>query len=172
MAELIIYYSRAAENFFSGSLKYVRKGNTEIVAEKLAKLTGGTLFQVEPVVPYSEDYEECLRQVKQDQELGARPAVRSLPQDFERYDLVTLVYPNFWGTLPMHMYTLLEQLDFSGKTVRAVCTHEGSGMGYSEEELKKLCPGARILKGLIIRGGTAAISGEPLRKWCSSLESE
>ena len=53
---IIIYFSRADENYFGGSLKYIEKGNTEIVAEYIQDLTGADMFKVEPLVPYSKDY--------------------------------------------------------------------------------------------------------------------
>ena len=64
MKELILYFSRADENYFGGSLKYIDKGNTEIVAEKAAAITGADLFKVEPVKPYSADYNTCIEQAK------------------------------------------------------------------------------------------------------------
>ncbi len=168
MAELILYFSRAAENYFGGSLKYIDKGNTEVVAEKIAAATGGTLFKVEPETPYAEDYNTCIEQAKKDLNAGARPKVKAMPQNLDQYDLVTVMYPNYWGTMPMHMFTVLEQIDFTGKTVRPVCTHEGSGMGRSETDLKKCCPGAVIKKGLAIQGSSVHRCDEILKKWIDS----
>ncbi|MDD2972569.1 MAG: flavodoxin [Lachnospiraceae bacterium] len=165
MKELILYYSRAAENYFRGSLKYIEKGNTEVVAEKLALLNGGTLFQVDPVTPYSDDYNTCIEQAKKDLRSDARPAVKVVPQNVEQYDFVTVMFPNYWGTMPMHMFTVLEQMNFEGKTVRAICTHEGSGMGKSESDLNKLCKGADIKKGLAIQGSSVGHCDDLLKKW-------
>ncbi|MCM1123957.1 MAG: flavodoxin [Eubacterium sp.] len=168
MSELIIYFSRAAENYFGGSLKYIEKGNTEVVAEKIAALTGGTLFKVEPETPYADDYNTCIEQAKKDLNSGARPKVRAMPENFDQYDFVTVMYPNYWGTMPMHMFTVLEQLDFAGKTVRPVCTHEGSGMGRSEEDLQKCCPGAVFRKGLAIQGSSVHRCDDTLKKWLNA----
>ena len=65
----------------------------------------------------------------------------------------------------MHMFTVLEQINFEGKTVRPVCTHEGSGMGRSETDLKKCCPGAVIKKGLAIQGSSVGRCDAVLKKW-------
>ena len=73
--------------------------------------------------------------------------------------------PNYWGTMPMAVFTFLEHLDFSGKTIRPFCTHEGSGMGGSISDIRKLCPGARVETGLSIRGGSAGRSKKDIEKW-------
>ncbi len=152
MAALILYYSRAGENYFGGSLKYIDKGNTEVAAEKAAKITGAKLFKIEPVTPYSDDYNTCINEAKRDLNAGARPEVKALPSDFDKYDTVIIMYPNYWGTMPMHMFSALEKLDFTGKTVFPVCTHEGSGLGRSEADVKRCCKGADVKQGLAIRG--------------------
>lgn len=165
MKELILYFSRADENYFGGSLKYIEKGNTEVVAEKAAALTGADLFKVEPVNPYSSDYNTCIEQAKKDLQSGVRPEVVAIPENMSQYDLVTVMYPNYWGTMPMHLFTVLEQINFEGKTVRPVCTHEGSGMGKSEADLKKCCPGAVIKEGLAIQGSSVGRCDAVLKKW-------
>ena len=165
MKELILYFSRADENYFGGSLKYIEKGNTEVVAEKAAAMTGADLFKVEPVKPYSADYNTCIEQAKKDLQSGVRPEVVAMPENMAQYDLVTVMFPNYWGTMPMHMFTVLEQINFEGKTIRPVCTHEGSGMGKSEAGLKKCCPGAVIKKGLAIQGSSVNRCDDMLKKW-------
>ena len=165
MKELILYFSRADENYFGGSLKYIDKGNTEVVAEKAAAITGADLFKVEPVKPYSADYNTCIEQAKKDMQSGVRPEVVAMPENMAQYDLVTVMYPNYWGTMPMHMFTVLEQINFEGKIVRPVCTHEGSGMGRSETDLKKCCPDAVIKKGLAIQGSSVGRCDAVLKQW-------
>lgn len=165
MAELILYFSRAGENYFGGSIRSIEKGNTEIVAEKVAAITGGELFKVIPRKPYSEKYEECTAQAKKDQMLRAKPAVVSMPEHMEQYDTVTVLFPNYWGTMPRHMFTVLEALDLEGKTVRPICTHEGSGMGSSEKDLAKLCKGAELKKGLAIQGSSVGQCDALLERW-------
>jgi flavodoxin len=69
----------------------------------------------------------------------------------DSYDVVYIGYPNWWGTMPMAVYTFLDSYDFSGKTIVTYCTHEGSGLGSSERDIKKLCPTAKVLAGLAIK---------------------
>jgi flavodoxin len=87
----------------------------------------------------------------------------------ESYDVIYLGYPNWWGTFPMAVFTFLEAYDFSGKTIIPFCTHEGSGMGGSERDIKKLCPGARVEKGLPIKGGSVQGAEKEISSWLQKL---
>ena len=165
MRALIAYFSRADENYFNGAIRSVKVGNTEIAANLLRELTGADLFRIEPVQPYSRDYNECIAQAQEDQRRDARPALKTHPESLEGYDTIYLGYPNYWGTLPMPVFTFLEGLDFTGKTIKPFCTHEGSGMGRSAEDIRRLCPGARVEEGLPIHGSFAAQSKEALKQW-------
>ena len=92
-------------------------GNTEAVARRLQALTGADLFQLEPMRPYSDDYNECIQQAQDDQRRDARPALRACPETLDPYDTIYLGYPNYWGTMPMCVFTFLERFDFTGKTI-------------------------------------------------------
>ena len=166
MAQLIAYFSRADENYFGGALRMVEKGNTEIAAEKLAKLTGAELFTIEPIQPYARDYNTCIAQAQEDQQRDARPELKEYPASLEDYDTIYLGYPNYWGTMPMPVFTFLEHFDFTGKTIRPFCTHEGSGMGRSEQDIRRICPGAKVEKGLTIRGSSVKNAENDLKEWC------
>ena len=68
----------------------------------------------------------------------------------------------------MAVFTFLERYDFSGKTILPLCTNEGSGMGKSERDIKKLAPGAEVKKGLAIIGSSAADSGNTVKRWLTA----
>ena len=89
-------------------------------------------------------------------------------RSIEGYDTVILAYPNYWGTMPMAAFTFLEAFDFTDKTILPLCTNEGSGMGGSERDIKKACPGADVKKGLSITGSQAANSTANVQKWLSA----
>lgn len=162
---LIAYFSRADENYFSGSMRYVKTGNTEIVVNKIREMIDADTFKIEMKRPYSPAYMTCIEEAKKDLQAKARPELVTLPASVSQYDTVILAYPNYWGTMPMAVYTFLEAFDFTGKTILPLCTHEGSGMGGSERELKKVCPGAILKKGLPIGGGSAGNSDAAVRRW-------
>ena len=162
---LIAYFSRADENYFGGAMRDVKVGKTEIVCNDMMKLLPADSFKIEMKEPYSPVYMTCIDEAKKDLRAKARPTLRSLPDSIEGYDTVILAYPNYWGTMPMAVYTFLEAFDFSGKTILPLCTNEGSGMGISEKEIKKVCPGAVVKKGLPITGSNAASSDAQVEKW-------
>lgn len=143
----------------------MKVGNTEIAAQLLRELTGADLFKIEPVQPYSKDYNECIAQAQEDQRRDARPELKSCPNSLDGYGTVYLGYPNYWGTMPMAVFTFLERFDWNGKTIRPFCTHEGSGLGRSESDIRRQCPGAKVETGLEIYGSTSAKAGPAMKKW-------
>lgn len=165
MAQLIVYFSRRGENYVSGRIQPLSVGNTEVVARRLQVLTGADLFQLEPVHPYSDNYNQCIEQAQADQRQDARPALRALPDHLEDYDTIYLGYPNYWGTMPMCVFTFLASFDFTGKTILPFCTHEGSGLGRSEADIRRLCPGARVGRGLAILGTAVCREEAALAAW-------
>ena len=165
---LIAYFSRADENYFGGAMRYVKVGNTEIVCGILQKLIDADVFKIEMKEPYSPVYMTCIDEAKRDLRAKARPELVSLPDSIDGYDTVVLAYPNYWGTMPMAVFTFLEHFDFSGKTILSLCTNEGSGMGGSERDIKRTCPGALVKPGLSITGSAAAASEGSLRRWLSA----
>ncbi|MBR1610755.1 MAG: flavodoxin [Methanobrevibacter sp.] len=165
MSSLVIYFSRSGENYFGGQLKNIEKGNTEVIAEYIQELSGADLFKVEPAVEYPADYMQCIDVAKKEQQDGARPEIKETLDDISSYDTIYIGFPNWWGTLPMAMFTQLEQLDFSGKTVKPFVTHEGSGFGSSARDIKKLCAGADIKKGLSIPGANVGSAKDLVSAW-------
>ncbi|MFX0102487.1 MAG: flavodoxin, partial [Candidatus Hodarchaeota archaeon] len=85
--------------------------------------------------------------------------------DMGTYDLIFLGYPNWWGTMPMAVYTFLESSDFSGKMIVPFCTHEGSGLGRSVKDIKKCCPRAEIKNASPFRGSSVKNASDDVEKW-------
>ena len=165
---LILYYSRTGENYWNGSIKNLAKGNTEIVAEFIQKAVGGDLFQVETVRPYASDYYACIDEAKKELSANARPAIKQSLESIDEYDNVFVCGPCWWGTFPMAMFTQLEKLNWSGKKVMAVMTHEGSGLASSERDLKETCAGATFGKGLAVHGADASKSESVVAEWAKN----
>lgn len=162
---LVIYFSRAGENYFGGELKNIEKGNTEVIAEYIQNETSADLFKVEPAVEYPDDYMKCIDVAQKEQNDDARPEIKEALTDISEYDIIFIGFPNWWGTLPMPMWTQLEQLDFTGKIVKPFVTHEGSGFGSSQNDLKKLCEGAEIKNGLSIPGANVYDAQDKVAHW-------
>lgn len=165
MAQIVAYFSRAGENYVGGAIKNLAVGNMEIAANKLVEVTGAPLFQIKPLVAYSNHYNDCIEQARQDLKRDARPELACWPESMEQYDIIYLGYPNYWGTMPMAVCTFLERYDFSGKAIRPFCTHEGSGMGSSETDIRRLCPGAKLEQGLAIPGAKVKDAQGAIKQW-------
>lgn len=172
MANLIIYYSRSGENYVDGKVRSLVKGNSEICAEILCRHFGGDLFRIETEKEYPSNYIECIEVAKREKNEGARPTLRKYLDDISGYDNVFVVGPCWWGTFPCAVFTQLEKLDFTGKKVLVVMTHEGSGLGDTVEDVKKACPGAELVEGFAVHGAEAAESEFPLHNWVVSVLGE
>lgn len=163
--DLIVYYSRADENYVSGEIRQLTTGNTEVAAGIIKELTGADVFKLEQRKPYDKSYNECIAQAQDDQKRNARPELIAYPKSLDAYDVIYLGYPNYWSTMPMAVFTFLEHFDFSGKEIRPFCTHEGSGLGSSISDIKRLCPKAEVTEGLAIRGGSVGRSRQEMERW-------
>ena len=165
---LIAFFSRADENYFGGAMRYIKVGNTEVVCGIMKDLIEADSFKIEMKEPYSPVYMTCIDEAKKDLRANARPELVTMPESIDGYDTVVLAYPNYWGTMPMAVFTFLEAFDFTGKTILPLCTNEGSGMGGSVNDIKKTCPGAEVKAGLSITGSQAANSKASVQNWLSA----
>lgn len=166
---LIAYFSRKGNNYVGGRIVNLPIGNTEVAAGMIKKLTGGDLFRIDTVKDYPEDYDETTDVARQELRQNARPELAGRVEKMGDYAVVFLGYPNWWGTMPMAVYTFLEAHDLADKTIVPFCTHEGSGMGHSESDIRKLCPGATVLKGLAITGGRVRNAANEIAAWLHGL---
>lgn len=144
-------------------------GNTEAMANLIAEQTGGTLFEIAPATPYTDDYDALLDVAQQEQAEDARPALAASVEDWDSYDVVFVGYPDWWSDAPMVIYSFLESYDWTGKTLVPFCTSGGSGFGRSLDRLPDSAPGATILEGLHVSGSSAADSGEEVAEWIAGL---
>lgn len=164
-----MYYSRRGNNYVRGSIVNLPIGNTEVIARRIMELTGSDMFQIETIQAYPEDYTETTKVSQKEQRENARPELKEMLSDINSYDVIYIGYPNWWETMPMAVFTFLEAYDFSGKTIIPYCTHEGSGMGNSERDIKKLCPNSKVLSGLAIRGSSVGKADNDVANWLSKL---
>ncbi|MBR4507724.1 MAG: NAD(P)H-dependent oxidoreductase [Alphaproteobacteria bacterium] len=165
MKSIVLYFSKKGQNYSGGSIVDLAKGNTAVVSEYIRDIVGAKLFEVKSVHEYPNDYYECTDVAKDELRNNVRPSVKEIPGDLSEYDTVFVGGPIWWGTYPMPMFTVLEQIDWSGKTVLPFSTHEGSGLGNVERDMKKLCTGANVKPGLAIYGSNVASSKSDVEKW-------
>lgn len=162
---LIIYYSRAGQNYVNGKILDLPKGNTEICAEYIRTAVGGDLFEIRTVQPYAADYHKCTDEAKREIEENSRPELESYLDDIAEYDNIFVCGPCWWGTFPMAVFSQLDRLDFSGKKVMALMTHEGSGLGSCERDLRKVCKGASFGSGIAVHGADALRAENAVAAW-------
>lgn len=161
---LIVYFSHRGQNYFNGKIIDLSIGNTETIAKLLVEQTGGDIFEIEAVNQYPFIYDDCTAVAKGELQKNARPELKH-DLDISQYDVIFIGYPNWWGTMPMPLWTFLETHDLGKKVIFPFCTHEGSAMGTSEVDLKKLCPNSHLIKGLAIKGSSASRAKESLINW-------
>ena len=100
---------------------------------------------------------------------NVRPALVRLPEKFDEYHTIILVYPNWWSTMPMCFWSFLEEKACNPEIIAPICTHEGSEMGQSEQDIKELCPNAHVKRGLAIVGSQAAHCDDALETWITTV---
>ena len=163
---LVAYFSRTGENCNVGN---ITKGNTAVVAETILEYMCADLFEIKPANKYPDNYMECIEIAKNEKFANARPEF-SGDIDIDKYNIVFIGYPNWWGDMPMVVYTFLERYDFSDKIIIPFCTHEGSGIGSTPNYIKKVCPKAKLLNGIAIEGHKANTAKNQIKDWVCGVE--
>jgi flavodoxin len=152
---LIVYYSRS--------------GNTREIASQIHGLVGGDVVELQTVTPYPDEYSAVTKLAKEELQQGVKPALKTKIADFASYDVVFVGSPNWWNTIASPVRTFLSEYDFTGKTIAPFITHEGSGLGASVEDIKKLCPKANVLDGLAVRGKSVKSAQGDVSEWLGRL---
>ena len=145
------------------------QGHTKAVAEKVAAVTGGTLFEIEPLIPYSEEdldgWSDSSRSTLEARDRSRRPEIKTKMDDFDRYDVIYLGFPIWWYTAPTIINTFLEDYNTEGKTIVPFATSGGSGYGETEKDLRVSAPQAVFKPGKVLN----TLSEEEIKKWIDSL---
>ncbi|HAJ96798.1 MAG TPA: flavodoxin [Ruminococcus sp.] len=132
--------SSASRNLNSGTLM----GNVEYTASLIQNQIGGDVFRIETVIPYPADYSDTTNQAKNEQNENARPELVSHLENVSQYDTVYLGFPNWWGDMPMAVYSFLEEYDFTGKEIHIFVCHGGSGASGTISSIQSLQSGASV----------------------------
>ena len=152
---LIVYFSQT--------------GNTETVANIIHDNVGGDIVKLETTEAYPSDYDELVDYAQQEQQEDARPELSTVIENIEQYDTIFLGYPNWWGDMPMAIYTFLDTYDLSGKTIAPFITHGGSGLSGTPENIQEEELNASVTEGLAIDGDAASDSSEHVVDWLNGL---
>ena len=165
MKALVVYFSRVGENSVNGRIEIIKKGFTEILAEKIASLTGSAMYKIEPKEAYPTSYEECVKRSRKEDETGEYvPYLNPLPS-LDEYDVIYLGFPCWWRTYPRVVASFIKDYKFIGKTIYPFCTNEEGALGLAEMELKSTAKGAVIKPGFACKGADVNNVDEQLKNW-------
>lgn len=153
---LVVYYS-------------LHNGNTRIVAEKIQKQVGADLFRIETVQAYPAAYNDVTAQAKKELESNYRPPLKKQVKNIQHYETIYLGSPNWWNTVAPAVMTFLESHNLEGKTIVPFITHEGSRLGSSLDDIRKLAPKATVRNGLPVRGSAVNDADADIKKWLQNL---
>ena len=173
---LAVYFSRVGNTDFpadvdadsSASIRVDENGlmgNAGQIAAWIAEEAGCETMEILTEDAYPVNYDETVNQAKQEQNAGFRPVLKADEKAVEDYDTIYLVFPNWWGDLPMPVFSFLESHDLSGKTVNVFVTHEGSRFSGTVETIRELEPGAEVLEGLAVQGANVTDEEQNIRQW-------
>ena len=173
---LDVYFSRVGNTDFpadvdadsSASIRVDENGlmgNAGQIAAWIAEEAGCETMEILTEDAYPVNYDETVNQAKQEQNEGFRPMLKADEKAVEDYDTIYLVFPNWWGDLPMPVFSFLDSHDLSGKTVNVFVTHEGSRFSGTVETIRELEPGAEVLEGLAVQGASVTDEEQNIRQW-------
>ena len=144
-------------------------GNTGLVASMIAETAGADLFSLHTVEQYPDTYSATVDQGQQERTDGVRPELTALPENLADYDVIFLGYPSWWSDMPMAVYSFLDAVDLSGKTIAPFVTSGGSGLAGTVGTIEELEPGSVVQSGLAIRDSDAAGAQEQVNAWLTEL---
>lgn len=144
-------------------------GNTGVVASVIADLTGADTFSIRTVESYPDNYNDTIDQGQEEQQEDVRPELSGQIENLDSYDTIFLGYPNWWGDMPMAIYSFLDEYDLSGKTIVPFVTSGGSGFSGSVEEIEDAEPDAEVLEGLSLSDSEATDAQSDVEEWLGEL---
>lgn len=150
-------------------LYFSMSGNTETVANYIHEEIGGDIVKLETVQTYPEDYDELVDYAREEQRDNTRPELETAIENIEQYDTIFLGYPNWWGDMPMPIYSFLDQYDLSNKTIAPFITHGGSGLSGTPANIANEEPDAVVTEGLAINGDDVDDCQDEVNEWLNEL---
>lgn len=149
---------------------FSQTGHTRTVADQIHDQTGGDLFEIVPEKPYPSDYDTLVNQAQKEKNENYKPPLKTKVENMASYDVVIVGSPIWWGAIASPVRTFLSEYDFSGKTIIPFTTHEGSGLGSSVEDIKKLCPKATVVEdGLAVRDSDVNNAKDTVSDWLKKI---
>ena len=162
---LIAYFSHPGQSYVGGKIVNLEVGNTKVAVSMMEKYIDADTFYIETKKKYPDDHMELINIAKEELNSNVRPDITGSVSNMQNYDTVILAYPNWWNTCPTAVFTFLESYDFSDKIIVPFCTSEGSGIGNSVRDIKKICINSEVREGFGLIGGQVKSSEEKIKTW-------
>ncbi|WP_347293902.1 flavodoxin [uncultured Duncaniella sp.] len=145
-------------------------GTTRRMAQQVQAITGGDLFEIEPVNPYPTSYTPCTEVALEERDSNARPAIKNSVANRDEYDVVFLGGPVWWHTAPMILHTFAESYDFEGKTVVPFTTYASTYRDETLQAIVDMTPDADHLEGLGLTSGS--INESRIQTWIDLINEQ
>ena len=147
---LTVYFTRVGNSEFEEDVDVVSSaslmkdnetlvGNSQLLATMVYNAVGGELYGIQTEKKYPSAYSDTVSVAKDEMDSDEDVALSGTLPELSWYDMVVLVFPVWWGTVPGAVKSFLQSDDLSGKTIYPLVTHGGSGAGNSVEDIRKLC---------------------------------
>lgn len=176
-SKILIAYFTWAENIennsdvdATASASVSLPGNVGQMAAWIQEEIGGDLFSIQVNEPYSADYDECLDRAAEEKAQNARPALKNSVENFAEYDTIFIGYPNWWYTVPMAVFSFLEEYDLSGKRVVLFCSHGTGGLASSVKDIFAALPDSTIESSVIgVYRDDIPKSHDTVKQWLNEI---
>ena len=165
---LVVFYSRADENYADGGTEVLEVGHTKVMAGYIAEALDADQYEIVPAEAYPFSYDECCDVASDELAEDARPELAGDLPDMAPYDTVFVGCPIWWGNEPMVVRTFLEKVDLSGKVVVPFTTHGGSGLGSVPANLQARIPNATFQDGKAVAGTAVDGARDEVVQWAMS----
>lgn len=174
---LVVYYSLVLPDGTDASASASRvivdgepHGTTEYMAKVIQEETGADVFEIQTVQEYPTEYRDVTSQASEEKESGFRPELATHIDNIDQYDTIFVGYPNWWGDMPMALYSFFDEYDLSGKTIIPFNSHGGSGFSQTVQSIATLEPNATVsTDGLSLSRGTVPTSRDTIAEWVANL---
>lgn len=148
---------------------YSRSGNTRVVAGLIQRALEADLFEIQPALPYPDDYLATVEEARKERDGGRERALASRVQDVARYETVFLGFPIWGETVPPVIRAFLSAHDLSGKVLIPFVTHGGYGLGNSQMALARAAPRARLQQGFVMEADQERRTMNQVNAWLKSV---
>ncbi|MBL9217023.1 MAG: hypothetical protein JNG82_00935 [Opitutaceae bacterium] len=148
---------------------FSRSGNTRVIAGQIHRALGTDLFEIEPVTPYPEDYEQTVEQARRERDRGYEPPLKSTVANIAAYETIFLGFPIWGETAPPIIRSFLSRHDLSGKTLIPFITHGGYGLGSSLSVLAQHALRARLVEGLTMEADQERRTLNTVTQWLGNV---